>query len=558
MLLGMVTAGAALQAGLAAPSFAQEFETTTPIRHVVVIFQENASFDHYFATYPSAPNPPGESPFTPFAATPTVNGLSGNQPTSSVLNPGDVGALFANNGNAIAPFRIDRSNAVTCSQSHNYTNEQLAADAGLLDHFSLAAGAGGTSQIGVGCHTASGAGVPGFAMGYFDGNTVTAMWTYAQNFAISDNHFDSNFGPSTPGAINLISGQTHGAQPGPANTATLSPGSLLPDGAGGFTLINDVDSALDDCGSATTNVAFTDPNFKHTNVGDLLNAQGITWGWFGGGFTPTVPATATARAVCGASTPGHLAAPVPPGTTAAIVNAPVPDYVAHHTPFQYYASTSNPHHLPPSSIAAVGFSDQANHQYDLSVFFTALAAGNLPAVSYLKAQAFQDGHPGNSDPLSEQNFIVDTINTLEASPFWQDTAVIIAWDDSDGWYDHVNGPIVSASASSADAFTGSTCGTPAANAFPGRCGYGPRLPLLVISPWARQNYVDHNMTDQSSILLFIEQNWNLGFIDGPTAPPKGQASFDRIAGQINGMFDFDTRPHPEPVILNPTTGLLVP
>jgi|HubBroStandDraft_1064217.scaffolds.fasta_scaffold00018_92 phospholipase C len=560
LLLGMLAAGTALQAGFARPSFAQEFQTTTPIRHVVVIFQENHSFDNYFGTYPTALNLAGEPPFTPFAATPTVNGLSGNQPTSSVLDPGNVGGLFTSNQNAVAPFRLDRVNAVTCDQDHGYTDEQQAVDAGLLDHFALASGSGGTSATGVGCQTASGANIPGFAMGYYDGNTVTALWNYAQHYAMSDNSFGTQFGPSTPGAINLITGQTHGAVPGPSNTSNLSPGALLPDGSGHFTLINDVDSGLDDCGSPTANVAFTDPAFSQTNVGDLLNAQGITWGWFGGGFTPTVAATGMARAVCGATTTLHLAAPLPPGATSAQVNTPKADYNAHHSPFQYYSSTVNPHHLPPTSTAAIGFTDQANHQYDLSMFFTALAAGNLPAVSYLKAINADDGHPGaESDPLSEQVFIVNTINAIQQSPFWEDTAIIIAYDDSDGWYDHVTGPIVNASSSSADAFTAAGgCGTPAKGAFPGRCGYGPRLPLLVISPWSKQNYVDHNVTDQTSILLFIEQNWNLGFIDGPTAPPKGQASFDRIAGQLNGLFDFDERPHPETVILNPSTGLLVP
>jgi phospholipase C len=118
---------------------------------------------------------------------------------------------------------------------------------------------------------------------------------------------------------------------------------------------------------------------------------------------------------------------------------------------------------------------------------------------------------------------------------------------------------VNASQTTADAFSGAnSCGTQATGAFPGRCGYGPRQPLLVISPWSKQNYVDHNLTDTTSVLLFIEQNWNLGFIDGPTAPPKGQGSFDRIAGQINGMFDFDSAPRTQTVILNPANGQVVP
>src|SRR5262249_29154950 len=155
----------------------------------------------------------------------------------------------------------------------------------------------------------------------------------------------------------------------------------------------------------------------------------------------------------------------------------------------------------------------ANHQYDLSDFWTAVDHGTMPAVSFLKAAAYQDGHAGYSDPLDEQQFLVDTINRLERTKDWKSTAVIIAYDDSDGWYDHAMGPIVSQSNSAQDALTGAgSCGTAKAGAYLDRCGYGPRQPLLVISPFARQNFVDHTSTDQSSILRFIEDNWQTGRI----------------------------------------------
>jgi phospholipase C len=224
---------------------------------------------------------------------------------------------------------------------------------------------------------------------------------------------------------------------------------------------------------------------------------------------------------------------------------------------------ANSHHLPPSSTANVGKSDQAQHQYDLSLFFDALNNGRLPAVSFLKAPRALDGHPGstNSDPLSEQLFIVDTLNKLQQSAQWRDTAVIIAYDDTDGWYDHVNGPVVNHSnVTDVDVLAGSNCGTPAAGAYLGRCGYGGRLPFLVVSPWAKRNFVDHTTTDQTSILRFIEDNWKLGRIDdldhpGGTAP--GQASFDDIAGSILNMFDFDDGPQLRAVILDRFTGELI-
>jgi phospholipase C len=274
-----------------------------------------------------------------------------------------------------------------------------------------------------------------------------------------------------------------------------------------------------------------------TNVGDLLNQRNVTWGWFQGGFKPSSVTSGVASCATAHKN---------------IAGATVTDYIPHHEPFQYFTSTANPHHLPPTSVANIGNTDQANHQYDLSDFFAALAANNLPAVSFLKAAAYQDGHAGYSDPLDEQTFLVDTLNKLQASPRWADTAVVIAYDDSDGWYDHQMGPIVSQSNTADDALTGlGSCGTAKPGAYEDRCGYGPRLPLLVISPWAKENFVDHGLTDQSSILRFIEDNWGLGRI--------GNQSFDALAGSLNNMFDFSRAENgdeddPRHLFLNSATG----
>ncbi len=464
-----------------------------PIQHLVVIFQENVSFDHYFGTYPYATNPKGEPRFVPLPGTPVPNGLTPE--------------LLTNNPNSANPQRLDRSQAVTCDQDHGYTDEQKAYDGGLVDKFVETVSGGGCTDKSI-------------VMDYYDGNTVTALWNYAQYFALSDNSYDTVFGPSTPGALNLISGQTHGA------TTPDIPGNVV-----NGTIIGDPRpiAAYDDCTIASAPKAA----MSGTNIGDLLNAQHITWGWFQGGFAPS--AVNNGVAVCGTS---HTN----------VAGASVVDYIPHHEPFQYYASTANPHHLPPTSIAMIGHTDQANHQYDLTNFWQAADHGNLPAVSFLKAAAYQDGHAGYSDPLDEQTFLVNTINHLERLPSWRNTAVVIAYDDSDGWYDHVMPPIVSHSNDAADALTTGGCGTPAAGAYLDRCGYGPRLPLLVISPWAKQNYIDHTITDQSSILRFIEDNWLHG-------QRIGNQSFDALAGSLAGMFDFH---HPRDINLrlDPSTGLV--
>jgi phospholipase C len=353
-------------------------------------------------------------------------------------------------------------------------------------------------------------------MGYYDGNTVTALWNYAQHFALNDESFGTTFGPSTPGAINLVSGQTHGATP--AN---------VPDEIANGTVIGDPDPTFDDCSEGTTAA------LSGRNIGNLLNAQHVTWGWFEGGFRPT--SRSGGKAVCGAE---HTN----------IGGAVVTDYSAHHEPFQYYRSTANPHHLPPSSVAMIGRTDQANHQYGLRDFWAAADSGHLPAVSFLKAAKYQDAHADYSDPLDEQHFVVGTLNRLQRLPEWGSTAVIIAYDDSDGWYDHQMGPIVNQSHDPAyDALFGTSCGSASPlGGFEDRCGYGPRLPLLVVSPYARTNFVDSQITDQTSILRFIEENWHTGQIGG--------GSFDALAGPLDEMFDFSGHHRAPKLFLDRVTG----
>ena len=494
LIQGLCSAALLLGSGARAAD-APAHDPATPIRHLIVVFQENVSFDHYFATYPDAENKPGETPFVPRSGTPTVNGL------------GET--LRAHNPNSAAPRRLDRAHAATCDQEHEYTAEQRAADLGLMDKFVEY-----TGDRNSGCD-------PSLVMAYFDGNTVAALWNYAQHFALSDNSYDAVFGPSTPGALDLASGQTHGAVP-----ADLNEGGEILVASG--TVIGDPDPEFDDCSKGAT------IRMTGTNVGDLLNRSSVTWGWFEGGFKPT-GRSSDGRAACGAAHDGSD-------------GRKKPDYIAHHEPFQYYKSTANPRHLPPLSADSVGRSDQANHQYDLEDFWRAAEAGRLPSVSFLKGPAYQDGHAGYSDPVREQRFLAETMNRLQKLPEWKDAAVVIAYDDSDGWYDHAMPPIVSKSSlPGIDALTGpGSCGAAAPGAYPGRCGYGARLPLLVVSPYAKENFVDHTLTDQTSILRFIEDNWRLGRI--------GDQSFDEKAGPFDQFFDFSHRRPVSTLFLDPETG----
>ena len=505
-----------------ADNVAERAQTATPIKHVIVIFGENESFDHYFGTYPYATNPRGEPQFHALPGTPRANNLL-------------AGGLLDQNPNSTQPFRMDTGAAsVTCDQNHSYTPEQQAADHGLMDKFPESVGSGSSTSSPCNDYGKG----PGVTMGYFDGNTVTAMWNYAQHFAMSDNSYGTMYGPSAVGALNLVAGTTATATlfPTKPNGAAASASGTIANGATTGAMIGDARPAGDEC-------VLTNPQLQTTtmatesgkNVGDLLNAKNLTWGWFQGGFAPTGYNSA-GQAICGSHHVG-LAGDDDVET--------VGDYIPHHQPFQFFKSTQNLHHVQPKNAALIGTSsDGANHQYDLTAFWTALGEDRLPSVSYLKAAAYQDAHPGYSDPIDEQNFVVSVVNAVANSPYWNDTAIILAYDDSDGWYDHVLGPVVNQSAVADDALVGpGNCGS-ATSETQGRCGYGPRLPLIVISPFAKQNYIDHRLTDQSSILRFVEDNWDLGRIGGESADVK--------AGTLWGFFDFDRRS--PPVILDPSTG----
>jgi phospholipase C len=509
--------------------------TATPIKHLVVIFQENVSFDHYFGTYPNASNPPGEPAFHAAPDTPSVNGLQG--------------ALLTANPNSGNPQRLDRSQPLTCDQGHGYSAEQKAFDMGLMDKFVQFTNNESCSPPDVSA--------PNLVMDYYDGNTVTGLWNYAQRFAMSDNSYSDTFGPSTPGALNVSAANTYGAICGPSSavynapTCTATPGAspAAPDsGSAPGTVYSDADPNFDICSSTEDHKTATQTiQMAGQNIGDLLNSAGVTWGWFQGGF-------ASPGYISGDPSSDNLAA-VCTGTHQNVGGATQTDYNPHHQPFQYYASTANPLHLPPTSVGMIGRQDQANHQYDLKDFWAAADRGNLPSVSYLKAANYQDGHAGYSDPLDEQTFLVDTINRLERLPTWNSTAVVIAYDDSDGWYDHQMGPILMQSQTPLDFLTGpGTCGSNAAAVPTGdggvveqaRCGVGPRQPLLVISPFSKQNYVDGTLTTQSSVVRFIEDNWLSG-------ERLGNGAEDTLAGTLDNMLSFDHPQRPK-LFLNPSTG----
>jgi phospholipase C len=581
----LVVVAAAATAATSSQAVRNAPTTATPIKHVVVIFQENVSFDHYFATYPHAANTDGQT-FNAAPGTPTVDGLSP--------------MLLTKNPNAAQPARLDTSangpgangnGELTCDQDHGYTDEQKSFDNGAMDLFVQTVGAhSGNDPAGTAPCS------PATVMDYYDGNAVTAMWNYAQHFAMGDNSYGTTYGPSAPGAINLVAGNTGRVS---ATLQVNNPASdLTSDGLGGQSLISDAQPYWDDC-STRDAVAMTG-----TNIGDELNSAGLSWGWFQGGFKPTetfaaatngTQATSTftpdefktsgfQNAVPHSSNQGLCDAVTPVGVAFGATLATASwgykdDYIPHHEPFQYYASTANPHHLAPAGLSAIGTDTQsyvggtpqfntANHNYDTSDFDALVAAINaktlpasaLPAVTFLKAPGYEDGHAAYSDPADEQAWLVKEIDALQKTPDWASTVVFINYDDSDGWYDHAYPGVVNPSVSPADALTGAGKCTSARVSAPlaneqGRCGLGPRLPMLVISPWAKTNYVDNDPSDQSSIINFIEYNWRLPAIPGSFDQALASADdAEHVPFDLAGMFDFKHASDAPVFPLDPATG----
>lgn len=384
--------------------------TVSPIKHIVVIYQENRSFDHYFGTYPKAPG------FLALPGTPAVNGI----PTGSFN--------LDTKGKKVAPYLFGKTELVTPDPNHDYGAMIKSYNKGKMDKFFIQSekhkkGSGRT------------------AMGYYDYRTLAASWQYAQHFSLADNWFQPVFGPSTPGALYLIAAQS--GNPGDEITGDPLP-AYGP--TGGVKRVR------------------TD-GLKYKNIGDVLSQNKIDWAWYQGGYRHGTDADDT--------------------------------YVAHHNPFQYFDRYEQ--------------GAYKKHIKDYSELEKNIKAKTLPAVVYVKAGEGEDEHPGQSSPIWE-SFSVKTINLIMSSPYWKDTAIILTYDESGGYWDHVAPPQIEKSQRAPD----------------GLEGRGPRIPALVISPYAKKNYVSHVLYDTTSILKFIEWNWKLPALNRR----------DAAANNLLDMFDF--------------------
>jgi phospholipase C len=306
-------------------------------------------------------------------------------------------------------------------------------------------------------------------------------WKLASQYTLADNFFQGVYGPSTPGAQWLVAATNN------------TPGDPNPIGD----ICNDYPASIS-------------PQ-EIPNLGAEATAAGTSWAWFQGGF-----GTCTPTAVNG--------------------------YSAHHDPFQYFTSTADLTHAYAFD-PRMDYQQANRHQRDLSVLYAALSrtplAGpdtvpSLPAISWVKAPQLEDGHPGYSGPALEDAFVGDLVARLKASEYWKNTALVIAFDETGGWWDHVSPPDLGGHfATWVDGQPNLTgCQYPGIPGAPcGEAGLGPRMPVLVISRFARRGFVDHALLNTASLDRWVEWNHHL-----PALGVWGNR--DVTAGNLTSAFVF--------------------
>lgn len=317
--------------------------------------------------------------------------------TQNPLTSGSPGyTQLDGSGNPVSAYLM--TNPFPVDMPHGYTYYLDSIDGGKMDGF---AAAENTDQ----------------SMGHFDNSIpgVDTFWNFASQYALADNFFQPTIATEPNLALMMVSaattGTNYGLQPvyGPCNK---SDPAAIP--------------------------------LTNKNVGDEMNAAGVSWGWFQEEYNP---------AVCG-------------------------QYVATENPFQYFTTTQN----------------SANLQ-DIQSFYTQLQNGSLPSVSFVNPGGGHNCHPGNDSITTCAAYFQKLIGEIQNSPVWPTCAVIVYWDEGGGFYDHVPPPTV------------------------GGMPDGIRIPMMVISPYAKKGYVSHVQMDNVSILRFIQWNWGLPSLNARNAAP---------------------------------------
>ncbi len=442
------------------------------IDHIIVIYQENRSFDHYFGAY----QPPGG------AALANLLGSGGQidarftglQKNSAGVPYGSLPVPYQLPGFAEAqldnrPFRLARyippdANA-PWDPSHHFFRMFAQINHGKMDRFVALAlggkhvffdkGAGGNpTAMMLAQSTPSGA-----VLGYYTRDDLPHYHHLADEYVLFDHFFQAMSGGSTGNALYLAAARSaQRSKPPAAKIGSLSPPVFdRPYDKAGI-LINDVAPLNGPTETYMGPLELAAPPDEQTypNIGDRLDAASLGWAWYNEGWN--------------AVKPWALKTAFGPGDGSVVIDTPAL-YVSHHNPFQYY----------PSWFANV----KAGHIRDSSDFFEDLKSARLPPVSFIKATGAHDEHPADSAPRWGEAWVMGVLKALGDSPLWGKSAVVITYDEGGGFWDHVAPPT------------------------PDAYGCGTRIPALLISPWARRGHIDHRIADTTSILALIEARFGL-------------------------------------------------
>jgi phospholipase C len=514
------------------------------IKHVFVLFQENRAFDFYFGTYPganglfskSAAQTPGfvqpivntdgsVGTISPFLIPATVTDV--NKKTVP-LYPADTASVDHSHAGMDNDLDVDSEN-VPHNDRYALNAEGLTTKNGTI--VSLKTGLPATTNP-----TLAQKQTAEVVLGHVDCNAAPILWNYADRFALFDNFFDTVIGPSTPNALGMFSGQSgltqwveHPELSSLYNTTNAAlpvvgdPQPFWGSSLDVFTPTAD-QQPVDNPGGVSSNpgsnltyaslgLSFMGSKIYDTtsydnNIGaDLADVQNditkiagdknlpVNWVWYQEGYD---------------AEPSDLP------------NTPLHgDYIAHHNAPQYFGYEANNPVETKAHLRGLGdfFTDvKAGSLPDSGVFYVRGGYGNLdklqpedPNPTVRATFGGNDDHPGYSDLEISSALLADEVNAIASSPYWKDSAIIITYDETDGEFDHAQ-PIVRSQ-------------DPEGNPL----DQGPRIPMILLSPYGEVHAITHERTEHSSIIKFIDKLFNLTPLadlpDEAAARKEGEARF---------------------------------
>ncbi len=419
------------------------------IQHIIVIYQENWSFDSLYGLFPAA-NGIANAKNTvkqtdksgkPYTTLPQPVDTRTRPPRTDPRFPADL---------PVAPFDLAKyvkPDETTGNPIHRFYQQQLQINKGRMDRF-------------VAWSDAS-----GLAMSYYDAREFPEG-KLAQEFTLADNFFMAAFGGSFLNHMWFVCACTPRWPNAPVDMVARveKDGTIIKDGIvtpDGYVVNNANPFSMPYTADATDPARRVPPQALPT-IGDRLTSRNISWRYYSGGYDDAM-----------ARRPGGL-------------------FQVHHQPFVYFEKY----------VEGTEFNKE--FLKDESVFYEDLKSEKLPSVSFIKLIGEENEHPGYTSIMRGQQKVAQLVDLVRKSPYWQKSAIIITYDDNGGRWDHVAPPKVD------------------------RWGPGVRVPAIIVSPFAKKNYVDHTPYDTTSIMAFIERRWNL----------RPVATRDAMVADLTSAFEF--------------------